>query len=71
MTRNRDAILKAFRDSEYRWRTARGLSKDTGLPIQDVTKFLESSRDLKRTEFSDEREGLERLFVGRYPLLHE
>jgi hypothetical protein len=26
---------------------------------------------LKSTEFSDECEGLERLFVGRYPLLYE
>ncbi len=33
--------------------------------------FFARKEELKSTEFSDEGEGSERLFVGRYPLLYE
>ena len=39
----KEQIITAFKSSEYKWRTARGLSKDSNVPIQDVGDFLNSS----------------------------
>jgi len=46
----REAILQAFVNSEYKWRTARGISKDTNIPIQRVAEFLERSKDVVRAK---------------------
>lgn len=50
MREDRDAILKALRKSKFKWRTSRSLAKDTGLPIQRVIDFLESSKDVIRSK---------------------
>lgn len=36
-------ILGALEVSEFKWRTARGVAKDTNIPIQMVKEFLENS----------------------------
>jgi hypothetical protein len=46
----REAVLQAFTNSEYKWRTARGISKDTNIPIQRVAEFLEKSKDVVRAK---------------------
>lgn len=45
-TEQKNVIIRAMRNSQYRWRTARGLSKDTQLGIDDVVEFLERSPDV-------------------------
>lgn len=43
-------IMEAFQSSKYKWRTARGISKETGIPIQDVTDYLETSKNIIRSK---------------------
>ena len=54
-TDQKNAIIRAMRSSQYRWRTARGLSKDTQLGIEDVTDFLERSPDVIRAKKANSR----------------
>ena len=44
----RDAVAAAIKDSRFKWRTAPGISKDTGIPIQRVVEFLEGSKYIVR-----------------------
>ncbi len=46
----RDAVVAAFGSSQFKWRTAHGLSKDTGIPIQRVVEFIERSSDVVRAK---------------------
>ncbi|GJH28795.1 EVE domain-containing protein [Caballeronia novacaledonica] len=46
----RQMILEAFRASEFKWRTASGLAKDTGLPVLAIESFLEQSPDVTRSK---------------------
>ncbi len=46
----RDLIIKCIRESEYKWRTARGISKDTGISISQVTKLLGRSPSVVRSK---------------------
>lgn len=39
----KEQIIGAFKNSEFKWRTSRGISKDTKIPIQNVIDFLEHS----------------------------
>jgi len=39
----KEHIVDAFKSSPYKWRTARGLSKDSKVPIQEVIEFLNNS----------------------------
>ena len=43
-------ILESFQSSKFKWRTARGISKEIGLPIQQVTDFLEASPSIVRSK---------------------
>ncbi len=46
----KNLILGAFEGSEYKWRTARGIAKESGLSIQEVNKFLENSPAILRSK---------------------
>lgn len=39
----KEKVVTAFKNSQYKWRTARGISKDSQVTIQDVTEFLNDS----------------------------
>lgn len=39
----RDLLVKAIEGSQYRWRTPRGIAKDSGVPFQNVLEVLERS----------------------------
>ncbi|AZN35544.1 hypothetical protein [Iodobacter ciconiae] len=39
----RDQMISAIASSKYRWRTARGISKDSGLVIAQVLDVLDKS----------------------------
>ena len=39
----KELITSAFINSPYKWRTAKGISKDAQLPFQDVLDYLENS----------------------------
>lgn len=39
----RDRMITAIRNSQYRWRTAKGISKDSGVPISQILKIFEKS----------------------------
>jgi hypothetical protein len=54
-TEQKNQIIHAMRESPYRWRTARGLSKDTGIGIEDVVDFVERSPDVKRAKGSNSK----------------
>ncbi|WP_225547350.1 hypothetical protein [Chromobacterium violaceum] len=43
-------ILESFTNSKYKWRTARGVSKETKIPVNDVTVFLEKSSNFERSK---------------------
>ena len=47
------AILTALEESQFKWRTARGLAKDTDLALQDVQEFLENSQAILRSKKSN------------------
>ncbi|WP_321882935.1 hypothetical protein [Paraburkholderia bannensis] len=38
-------VLAAIKDSSFRWRTPRGIAKDSGVPVQQVFKILNESKD--------------------------
>lgn len=53
MTKGRDVkeqVVGAFASSPYKWRTARGIAKDAGLPMGEVLKFLERSPDILKSK---------------------
>ncbi|WP_155027727.1 hypothetical protein [Burkholderia pseudomallei] len=39
----REKIWAAIKGSKYKWRTSRGIAKDTGLPMPQVEKILNNS----------------------------
>jgi hypothetical protein len=39
-------IFEAFANSPHRWRTARAIAKQTGMPLAEVIRFLERSHDV-------------------------
>ncbi len=39
----RDRIVQAIKTSQYRWRTPRGIAKDSGVPHPQVTEILDQS----------------------------
>lgn len=43
-------VLTALEQSEYKWRTARGLAKETNIPIQKIQRFLENSQAILRSK---------------------
>lgn len=43
-------MFEVLQSSANRWRTARGLAKDTGLALDDVTRILENSREVIRSK---------------------
>lgn len=51
----RTKVVRAMRQSQYRWRTARGLAKETDLPIEAVVDFLEKSSDVIRAKKSNSK----------------
>lgn len=46
----RQRIVGSFKSSKHRWRTARGISKDTKIPLDKVVQFLEQSADIVRSK---------------------
>jgi hypothetical protein len=54
-TDQKPKIIHAMQESSYRWRTARGLSKDTGIGIEDVVDFLERSPAVVRAKKSNSK----------------
>jgi hypothetical protein len=36
-------ITRAIADSKFRWRTLRGIAKDSGVPVPQVSELLERS----------------------------
>ncbi len=49
----RATILTALAESTFKWRTARGLAKESNIPIQEVQKFLENSDAVLRAKKSN------------------
>ena len=45
----RALILASLQHSKFKWRTPRGISKETKVPIQQVMKFLQKSRDIRKS----------------------
>jgi len=45
----KEKIFHAFQRSSHRYRTARGLAKDTGISIAEVTRFLKTSPGIIRS----------------------
>ncbi|VBL80387.1 TrmB family transcriptional regulator [Burkholderia pseudomallei] len=53
---DRDAkikIVSAIRDSSFKWRTARGIAKDSGVPMAQVLKMLNESKDFIKARKSN------------------
>jgi hypothetical protein len=46
----REKIIAAFRHSDFKWRTARGIASDTGVPIAQVIEYLERSPTVTRSK---------------------
>ena len=46
----KNLILGALERSNYKWRTARGIAKETDIPIQKVQQFLEESPAILRSK---------------------
>lgn len=46
----KEKVIQALESSAHKWRTARGISKDSQIPIKDVTDFLERSSDIVRSK---------------------
>jgi hypothetical protein len=65
----KERILKAMVESSYRWRTARGIAKDSGVPLPQVLEFLDRS-DLILRARKPNRKG-EPLFTTRERYRHE
>lgn len=52
----KDRIWKALEDARWDWRTVDGVSKEIGLPEEEVLRILESSPDeIIRSRIPDER----------------
>ena len=45
-----EAILSALQGSTYKWRTARGISKDLQVPVSQVVEILERSSNVIRSK---------------------
>jgi hypothetical protein len=43
-----EQIIKAISSSEFRWRTVRGIAKDTGLEEPKIVKVLDQSENFIR-----------------------
>lgn len=39
----KEKIMSSLVNSQYKWRTSQGISKDTGIPLQQVEKILNAS----------------------------
>ena len=48
-------VLAAFETSRHRWRTARGIARDTKLPLAQVTKLLHEAPEVVRARKPDAR----------------
>ncbi len=46
----RNRILGALEQSDFKWRTARGIAREISIPIQQVQKFLEESPAILRSK---------------------
>ena len=51
----RDRIIHAISTSKYRWRTPRGIAKDSGVPYAQVMEMLERSDLFIRARKSNDR----------------
>lgn len=52
---NRAIILEALEDPQWDWRTVEGISEGTGLPEQEIIRFIKSSpNELIRSRTPDE-----------------
>lgn len=38
-------ILESFTNSEYKWRTIKGVSKETKIPEEQIRQFLDRSKE--------------------------
>ena len=45
----RGLILQAFQQSQFKWRTPKGISKDTKIPLPRVIDFLSNSMDVRKS----------------------
>lgn len=48
-TEARDRVIAAITSSNYRWRTPRGIAKDSGVPLPQVMETLERSDSFLRS----------------------
>ena len=46
MSSYEDKIIKALRDERWDYRTADGISREIGVPVELIKTFLESRKDL-------------------------
>jgi hypothetical protein len=51
----RDRIIQTISTSQYRWRTPRGIAKDSGVPYPQVIEILERSEFFIRARKSNNR----------------
>lgn len=51
----RELMIRAVNSSTYRWRTPRGIAKDTGLPPQQVLELLDRSDAFVRAKKGNAR----------------
>lgn len=51
----RDKIIQAIASSKFRWRTPKGIAKDSGVKISQVIEILEQSDAFVRARKSNDR----------------
>jgi hypothetical protein len=51
----RDRIIQAIAASKYRWRTPRGIAKESGVPLPQVMETLERSDAFIRSRKGNDR----------------
>jgi len=51
----RERIIQVISTSKYRWRTPRGIAKDSGVPYPQVMQILERSNLFIRARKSNDR----------------
>ncbi len=51
-----DRIIQAISGSKYRWRTPRGISKDSGVPYPQVMEILERKKLFVRARKGNDRD---------------
>jgi hypothetical protein len=51
----KERITDAFKRSDFKWRTAKGLSKDSNVPYQNVIEFLETSDNVIKAKKLNKR----------------